>query len=300
MRYVLGFDGGGTKTECVLINSENQVLARTFAGPSNPWRIGITAAAHNVEHAADLALGESGLTRTAIVALGAALAGTSDPNLKQGIHATLQSAFPGASITVLTDLEAALAAAGEGPVIVLVAGTGSAAIGRDAQGKVYRAGGYGRHSSDKGSAYDIGRQAVAAAVQQRTDTGADSALGVQMLQTVACMEWSVLEQRAQTVPDDVYPKLFPVIAAAADKGDATARAILLQAIIDLSSLVAEVADHLGLREQQFLLAKTGGAIGRSGFLDTQLDSALKRLAPQAQIGGLRMSPAEAAALSAKY
>ena len=133
MRYILGFDGGGTKTECVLMNSDHQILARTYAGPSNPSRIGVEAAARAIEQAARFALKEAGLERSAIVAIGAGLAGTAKPDMKQRMTLALQDSFLSATITVLTDLEAALAAAGEGPSIVLVAGTGSAAIGCNAQ-----------------------------------------------------------------------------------------------------------------------------------------------------------------------
>src|SRR2546423_1589205 len=181
MRYVLGFDGGGTKTECVLMNSADQVLARTYAGPSNPFRIGVESAARAVNEAASLALEDAGVSRAVVVAIGAGLAGTASLELREGMRAALADAFPGAAITVLTDLEAALAAAGEGPGIVLVAGTGSAAIGRNAQKQVLRAGGYGPHSSDQGSAFDIGKNAVAAALQERERGGNDSRLGKEIL-----------------------------------------------------------------------------------------------------------------------
>src|SRR5260370_25801758 len=65
MRYILGFDGGGTKTECVLMNSADQVLARTYAGPSNPSRIGVESAARAVEERSELALRETRLQRSA-------------------------------------------------------------------------------------------------------------------------------------------------------------------------------------------------------------------------------------------
>jgi N-acetylglucosamine kinase-like BadF-type ATPase len=66
MRYILGFDGGGTKTECVLMNSADQVLARTYAGPSNPSRIGVESAVRAIEESANLALRDAGLERSAI------------------------------------------------------------------------------------------------------------------------------------------------------------------------------------------------------------------------------------------
>jgi N-acetylglucosamine kinase-like BadF-type ATPase len=300
MRYILGFDGGGTKTECVLMNSDHQILARTYAGPSNPWRIGVQAAQRAVQEAATFALKEAGLERSAIVAIGAGLAGTAKPEMKQRMTLALQTGFPAAAITVLTDLEAALVAAGEWPAIVLVAGTGSAAIGRNEQGEIYRAGGYGPASSDEGSAYDIGRHAIASAVEAHKKTGTHSALGRQILAQLRCTEWPVVLHRAQTMPDDIFPPLFPVVAAAADSGDAAACEILRHAAGQLAALVDQVAARLDLRQTDFLLARIGGTIGRSVFFDAQLDASCKQFFPSAQIGNLRISPAEAAALAAKY
>ncbi len=206
------------------MNSADQVLARTFAGPSNPSRIGVESAVRAIEDCGNLALRETGFERSAISAVGAGIAGTAKPEMKESVTRALQKSFAGASITVLTDLEAGLAAAGEGPAIILVMGTGSAAFGRNAEGEVARAGGYGPASSDQGSAYDIGRRA---------------------------------------------------------------------------SLIADVAERLHLRESEFLLAKIGGTAGRSRFFDAQIDAALKQVVPSAQVGKLRVSPAEAAALVAK-
>src|SRR5439155_22989798 len=92
------FDGGGTKTGGVLMNSVDQVLARTYAGPSNPWRIGIEPAARAVEEAASLALEDAGLSRAAVVAIGAGLAGTASPDMKEGMRVALGNVFPGAKI----------------------------------------------------------------------------------------------------------------------------------------------------------------------------------------------------------
>ncbi len=298
MRYILGFDGGGTKTECVLMNSADQVLARTYAGASNPSRIGVESAARAVEQSAQLALGALGLPRSVITAVGAGLAGTAKPDMKERMRSALQKCFPGAAVTILTDFEAALAAAGEGPAIVLIVGTGSAAFGRNVEGETTRAGGYGPSSSDHGSAYDIGKRAIAAAIQERR-SGSDSVLGRQILLRLCCTEWPVVQHRAQTMPDEIFPPIFPVIAVAADSGDATAQEILVHAAQEVSSLVADVADRLHLREKEFLLAKIGGTIGRSRFFDAQIDAALKHIVPRAQIGRLRISPAEAAALAAK-
>jgi N-acetylglucosamine kinase-like BadF-type ATPase len=299
MDYVLGLDGGGTKTECVLMDRAGKILARSFAGPSNPSRVGVESATREIEKAVDLTLREARVARDTVVALGAGLAGTGQPEMKERMQASLEGAFPGTAVSIFTDLEMALAAAGEGPVIVLVAGTGSAAIGRNAQGQIWRTGGHGPLHSDDGSAYDIGSRAVARAMKEREEQGADSNLGMKILEELCSASWPDLQRRASVRPDGIFPPIFPIVAAAADAGDVTAREILLQAAGELSSLVNAVAEHMRCGNQNILIVKTGGTVGRSAFFDAQVDAALKRVLPQARIGGLRMSPAEAAARAAR-
>jgi len=295
MDYVLGLDGGGTKTECVLMDRAGRIIVRSFSGPSNPSRIGVEAAVREIARGAELALQDGGIARNAVVALCAGMAGTGNAAIKERVLRDLQNAFPEMTVRVITDLEAALGAAGEGAVIVLVAGTGSAAIGRDAQGQIWRAGGQGPRTGDDGSAYDIGSRAVTRAMKEREGKGTDSSLGNKILEQLGYSSWPELQRRAAEQPDAVFPLVFPLVAAAADAGDAAAREILLQAAGELSSLVSTVAEHMGYGRQSILVAKTGGTVGRSAFFDAQLDVALKQVLPLAKIGALAMSSAEAAA-----
>lgn len=274
------------------------IISRSFSGPSNPSRVGVESAVLEIVKAAELALIQGGVARNAVASLCAGMAGTGNTAIRERVLHDLQSAFLGVAVRVITDLEAALAAAGDGPVIVLVAGTGSAAIGRDAQGQIWRAGGQGPRTSDDGSAYDIGARAVARAMKGREGKGTDSSLGSKILGQLGYSSWAELQRRAAEQPDAVFPLVFPIVAAAADAGDAVAREILLQAARELSSLVSTVAEHMGYGRQSILIAKTGGTVGRSAFFDEQLDAALKEALPRAQIGGLAMSPAEAAARTA--
>jgi N-acetylglucosamine kinase-like BadF-type ATPase len=300
MDFVLGLDGGGTKTECVLMDPAGNVIARSFSGPSNPYRVGVVSATHEIEKAADVCLREARVGRNEVAAIGAGLAGTGNPELKEGMRVTLETAFPSATVNIFTDLETALAAAGEGPVIVLVAGTGSAAIGRNAQGQIWRTGGQGPRLGDDGSAFDIGSRAVAQAMKERERQGTESVLGMKILEQLGCASWQELKQRATMQPDNVFPLVFPIVATAADAGDSAAREILLQAAGELSSLVNAVAEHSGQAREEIMIVKTGGMVGRCAFFDEQLDAGLKRVLPEARIGKLRISPAEAAARAARY
>src|SRR5256885_6760479 len=102
MDYVLGFDGGGTKTECVLMDAAGKILARSFSGPSNPWRVGVESATREIEKAADLSFEEARVARHVIVALGAGLAGNGNPELEEGKHASPSGGFPRAPVSVFT------------------------------------------------------------------------------------------------------------------------------------------------------------------------------------------------------
>src|SRR5208283_3229450 len=179
----------------------------------------------------------------------------------------LEEEFPGKTVVVCTDLELTLEATGEGPAIVLIAGTGSAAVGRDAQGQIARIGGHGPFLGDEGSSFDVGRRAAIAALHEFDRTGANSTMGRLILQELNATSWHEVQSLALDVPDEVFPRIFPVILRAAEQGDFAARALLLTAAADLATLVAALVERLQLKDQKLLLAKTGGMVGCSFFFD---------------------------------
>ncbi|MGC1415800.1 MAG: BadF/BadG/BcrA/BcrD ATPase family protein [Candidatus Acidiferrum sp.] len=303
MRFVLGFDGGGTKTDCVLMDASGKILARTQAGPSNPLRVGFGAAISAIRDAARQAIAKASMASDShAAAICAGLAGAGPPESAEKIRALLAAEFVDSKVHVCTDLDLALAATGDGPAMVLLAGTGSFAVGRNAAGETARAGGYGSQIGDEGSAYDIGRRAVLTAMHENDRTGENSVLGQRLLREVGCADWSGVKARAQAASDEVFPRLFSVVAAVADSYESSvgpaakfsAQGILRAAAFDLSMLTENLAERLKLRDTKFFLAKTGGMIGRCKFLEAQIDERLRNLFPLAELGELRMTPAEAA------
>jgi N-acetylglucosamine kinase-like BadF-type ATPase len=295
MQYVLGFDGGGTKTECVLLDSQQQIRATTRSGASNPFRIGHEAATAALTDAAQSAAREAGIELREISALCAGLAGVGSAQSHEEMQHQIANAFPHTKIRLITDLELSLAAISQPEAIVLVAGTGSSALGRDAQGHTARAGGHGPLLSDQGSAFDVGRLAVAAAVRERDRTGADSAIGAEILRRLKFSSWTELRDRARGAADEVFPRVFPVVAQAAESGDAQAQLLLCNAAKEVALLVEVLVDRLQLRDSAVYIAKTGGMVSASKFFDAQLDAELKKIGPHATIGLLPVPPAEAAA-----
>jgi len=295
MRFVLGFDGGGTKTECILMDEARVVRARGRSGPSNPMRVGFGGALAAVCEAGRIAMQNAAVGMRDISLVCAGLAGTAQPESELKMKRLLSEEFPGIAVHVCTDLDLTLEATGDGPAIVLIAGTGSGAVGRDGAGQIARVGAHGFLLGDEGSAYDIGRRAVIAALRESDRGHADSPLTAKILQELGVEDWEKVHLRVYGKPDEVFPKVFPVVAGAADEGDASAREFLRTAAADLASLVKDLVERLGLDSRGFLLVKTGGMIGRSAYFDEQIDKHLRVAAPGALFGDLAVSPAEAAA-----
>jgi N-acetylglucosamine kinase-like BadF-type ATPase len=270
--------------------------------------VGFGAAITSIREAARQARAQAALADgSTAAALCAGLAGAGPPESAEKIRALLAAEFPESKIQVCTDLDLALAATGDGSVIVLLAGTGSFAVGRNTAGETARAGGYGSQIGDEGSAYDIGRRAVLTVMHENDRTGVDSLLGQRLLRELGCGDWSEVKARAQAASDEVFPRLFAVVAMVADWIETStetsaqtaarnaARGILRAAAFDLASLTESLAERLHLRGTRFVIAKTGGMIGRSKYLESQLDERLRDAFPQAKIGLLTVSTAEAAA-----
>jgi N-acetylglucosamine kinase-like BadF-type ATPase len=298
MRFVLGFDGGGTKTHCVLMDELLRVRAESRSGPSNPLRVGFGGALASVCEAARLAMQTAGVSSNEVAVICAGLAGTAQLDARQKMKRLLSEEFSGKVVHVCTDLELSLESTGDGPAIVLIAGTGSAAVGRGLEGQIFRVGGHGTLLSDEGSSYDVGRRAASATLRAFDRLGANTALGSKILRETEVTDWQEFQSRAQAVPDEVFPKLFSVVAESAAQGDTTAIALLHQAVLDLVGLVRDLIGRLQLSDRRFLFLKSGGMLGRYPQFDAELDRYLLEAAPHAEFGALAISPAEAAARTA--
>jgi N-acetylglucosamine kinase-like BadF-type ATPase len=293
MKCVLGLDGGGTKTECVVLNESGAILALGKGPASNPTRIGFPSAFAALEETTRSAINSTRISLE-VAAVCAGLAGTGRPENNDRVLQFLKGQFPGALVEVQTDLELTLHAMPQGPAIVLVVGTGSAAIGRDVAGVVKREGGHGPKDSDEGSAFDIGQAAIK--VSRSTEPSAESEeLARQILRHLGCSNWAEVDSKSAANADTVYPRVFPVVAAAADAGNTLAQSLLNSAAEKLATVSLRLAESLNLSQQKAPLGKTGGAIGRSRFFDRSIDQELRRNLPHAIISPLSIDPAEVAA-----
>lgn len=170
-RYVIGIDGGGTKSHALLVGMDGAVVAESSGGPTHLQTVGVPQASRVLfemisECSSKVPIEPESLQS---VVLGIAGAGRASDRteLVGGLSAyALKKKFPLKNITVETDARIALEAAFAGGAgIVVIAGTGSIALYRTEEGKILRAGGWGHILGDEGSGYSVARDAIAAVLR---------------------------------------------------------------------------------------------------------------------------------------
>jgi glucosamine kinase len=267
--YFLGIDGGGTKTLCA-VGDESKLLATATAGPSNVLRVGEAQARESLHQSVRQACAAAGITPGQVTNTCIGAAGAARPEVAETVRRILAEILPStkvpSTINVVGDMQIALEAAfGDGPGVLVIAGTGSIAYGRDAHGNTARAGGWGFAISDEGSAHWIGRAAAAALVRDmdrtemhRTDparteaarSAGDSkshaALQSSPLASALMKAWNVvsLEEFARAPasanPPD-FAALFPAVVASTED---SATQILASAGAELAHLASVVICRL--------------------------------------------------------
>jgi N-acetylglucosamine kinase len=297
MRCVLGFDGGGTKTDCVLMDESGAILARSRSGSSNPTSFGVATSLASLSAAAAEAIRVAGKSAKDVAYMVAGVSGAGETNMRWALQSGLQPNFPRATILITSDLVLSLSATGEIPSVVVIAGTGSAVLGRTSPVELARAGGFGPVIGDPGSAYDIGRRAVAMCFQKHLN-GETFPLSAKILESFQG-QFNEFFDQARAQPGAVFPLVFRVVASVAESGDAAARRLLSAAAGDLREQAGEVIEKLKLRSADFFLGKTGGVFHGSAFFNEQFDSMIREIAPLARIGILPRTAAEAAAQLAR-
>jgi N-acetylglucosamine kinase-like BadF-type ATPase len=235
-----------------VVGDESSLLATAIAGPSNPTRVGEAGAREALHQAIREACSAAGIEPRHVQRACIGAAGAGREAVASVVRKIVAEIIPN-EIEVVGDMRIALAAAfGEGPGVIVIAGTGSIAYGRDAEGNTARAGGWGFAISDEGSAHWIGREAISAVLRAADEAGTDepatdSAWPAQRLFRELKTAWghdslSQLARQANTSPD--FAALFPAVLIAAEAGDAIAWRVLAQASSELAKLAQIVLQRL--------------------------------------------------------
>jgi glucosamine kinase len=275
-RRVIGVDGGGTRTRAVLLDGDERVLARTegrsaVADAADPGRAASAVAdvCRDVARLAEVEL--------PVAVVWAGLAGAGRESARSAVELELGRTGVARVARVGTDVLAAFQDAfGDGPGVLLIAGTGSIAWGRAEDGREGRVGGWGPHIGDEGSGYAIGVEALRRVAMNADGRGPATGLRGVIL---AHLDLSVIDDLVHwsaSVPRAQVAALAPVVAAAAASGDTVAREILDHAVEELERHVITILEHLGPWRTAPTVALGGGLLRPGRALRASLEAALAR------------------------
>jgi N-acetylglucosamine kinase-like BadF-type ATPase len=301
VRAVLGVDGGGSKTHALVADERGEVLGFASSGRSNWEDTGLEAAGAALAEATGGALAAAQVPPGALAASAFGLAGLDwDPD-RPMLGALLDPLGLAGPRRLENDSFIALRAGASRPFgVVVIAGTGHVAAGRDPAGRTVRTLGLGPMYGDFGSATDVAEEAVRAVGGGANHTGRGPATSLSRLlpPLAGCASAEQLLQRLSRglVP---LPEAAPLVLQEAEAGDPACRQIVLHASASLGESAAVVARRLGLGGQRFELVMAGGLFrSRNRLLEGTLVDTLHREAPLAVPVHLTCKPVVGAALDA--
>lgn len=293
-KYFLGIDGGGTKTHAVITDASFRVIGEGFSGAGNPLRAGLEEAVAHVEQAIAEACVHAGIELADIDSACAAIAGINHPIHYYTMKDALNEALHIGGLELVTDARAALEGALDGkPGVVVIAGTGSIAIGINESGEQARAGGFGPTLSDEGSGYYIAQQALKAVVSSFDGRSPQTLLAQRIcgkLGVASPADLPGVIYNSDSEPVEIAP-LAELVDEAAREGDEIAREILAAAGRELGRLAQSVIDKLNLNHSAFRVACVGSVFRSGEVLLGPFRDAVHSVAPLANVGPPLDSPA---------
>jgi N-acetylglucosamine kinase-like BadF-type ATPase len=289
--HVLGIDAGGTKTICCLADADGQILAEARGGGANLQSAGELEVEKVLHAVMDKALAGRDV-RPGAICLG--IAGVDRPADARTVSEIMRRIGSNARTLVVNDALVALeAGAGSSPGVVLLAGTGSIAYGRNAAAQAARAGGWGYLLGDEGGGFWIGRAAVSAVVRQFDGRGPVTRLSELVLTQMNLTNPTELihEIYYRDVHRHAISGLAALVEDAAQEGDAVARQILIRAATELAAAASSVITRLGMRGEAFPIVLGGGIFRGIPTLVDDVGRLLSETAPRATPTLLQVEPA---------
>lgn len=302
MKFIIGMDGGGTKTHAVITNLSGEKLFESSGGPSNFLVLGTRPVSETLLTLIQNCLSgiNAGMEDVACVLLGTTGAGrrTDAEKLENDFNDYLKE--KGVSLNMFaveSDARIALEGAFAGaPGSILIAGTGSIMFGKDASGTVHRVGGFGRYLGDEGSGYMLGKKGLVAVSRQFDGRGTKTLIADLIKEKFGIESPEILITEIYKNNFDIA-SAAPLVIEAAAKNDGAALQIVEsetdELILHIKSMSAKI------NQPELHVAFIGGLISSDNFYSRLFKQKINQHLPAVKVIEPIYSPAVGAVLMAK-
>lgn len=280
MRTFAGVDGGGTRTRTVIIDAEGAELGR---GEFD----GAVVTAHEPERAAEAVrrameqAAEAAGVALPVHVLWAGLAGAGATAPRAAVTRALREFDLAERLIIGTDVEAAFHDAfSEGPGAMLIAGTGSIAWARDAEGHELRVGGWGRLLGDEGSGYRIGLEGLSWLTRAEDGRAPPTEMRETLLTLCGVSSVDDLVAWMEAASKGDVAALAPAVIECAEGGDEGAETIVESAVDALGEHLEAVFGAMGTAERDrssIEVALWGGLVAPGGPLEARMSERLRAM-----------------------
>ena len=234
MSYYLGIDCGGTKTLAVITDGAGRECGRGTGGPGNIAFNTEAVVAQSLREAVGEACRSASLSGTRFAGVCAGVAGYSVEARRTEFEAVLRREVDADRYRVEPDYIIAYWGASEGePGVVIVAGTGAVAYGRNAEGVSHKEDGFGYLLGDRGSGFNLGLYALRYTLDRMQENESDALTEAVLAHTGARIQNEILQWLYGEFSTARVAALAPIVGALAEAGVPPAR-----------TLVAEMARRL--------------------------------------------------------
>ena len=302
MKYLIGIDAGGTKTNCAIADLTGKILIKKTGKSSNYLIAGADKTASNLFSLISKSLKKINGNFKDVKQLVIGIAGAGRIKDAKNLEASFiknakSKKIKINSLKVISDARIALEGAfPDSAGCILIAGTGSILFGKDRKGNLHRVGGFGRLIGDEGSGYSIGRKAlqvVSKSLDGRTDKSLLSKLVLQKMKITSSEE---LITKIYKENFDIA-SLAPVVISAAEKKDKMAIGILNEETDEVVLHIRAVMKKMKVKKLN--VAFTGSLIANKNFYSKLLTKKIKSTLRTVKIIKPKLSPVEGAILLAK-
>ena len=240
MKYLLGVDGGGTKTDSVLCEQNGKVVRRCIGGASSMTGQTEEKAYQNIRETVWSVLGD--IDQSDVLGVYVGISGGGLEKNKARYRAMLDDFLSNVKNRANgSDAVNALSSGiGPGDGIIAIAGTGSSVFARN-NGEMYQVGGWGYLLGDEGSGYDLGRRALTASLKELDGRGQKTVLSAMCEKKAGCPLRELVAQLYRTDSKLVIASYARILMEAAEQGDAAALKELHEAADDMAYAIQTAA-----------------------------------------------------------
>ena len=300
-KFVIGIDGGGTKTDVVIVNQQGSIIGRTKGGSSNYQVLGGAKLKQVILSLLKNVLKGTNVPANKIAHIFMGLAGAGRKSDQQEIVQLFNDSEFNNKITVDSDAIIALVGAfGNQPGIILISGTGSICFGMNTKGKVIRSGGWGYLLGDEGSGYYIGREAILASLKSFDGRGEKTSLckEIEKKFELKSIDLIIPKIYKNKIDRTTIANLAPLVFNESNNDDEVAKQIIKHAGNELGKLAKAVAQKLNFTDGEIKVALIGSIFKQRKLLLNEITKELYELSWDVEITEPKFAPAIGAAILA--